>query len=256
MIMQQNTLSVSRLSNFKPTNHSPWFLLWGVFLFGGFIFGEYDSEAMHRMPTWARLASSIMLIAAALALTFKHKDSAFLRFSRLIAAGMVLGCLGDFFMARQFSVSNHVIFGMASFGLGHMFYIWAALHVGGKLSLGGQKTRLVVWAVWLLIGVLGWYFVVFRGQQASFLHWAALPYSLLLATTAGVATGLAMLNEKFIVFALGATFFLLSDLILAAELFTGARFHMMGDVIWLLYGPGQMLIVYTCVTIGSIDKKS
>jgi hypothetical protein len=77
------------------------------------------------------------------------------------------------------------------------------------------------------------------------LHWVALPYALLLASTAGVATGLALQDTAFWPMAAGAALFLLSDLILAAQLFNGRRFRLIDDVIWLTYGPGQMLIVYS-----------
>ena len=97
---------------------------------------------------------------------------------------------------------------------------------------------------WLIFGAAGWYFVVFRAQKPTALHWAALPYALLLAATAGLATGLALWNGVFVLMALGAALFLLSDLLLAAQLFNGLHFKLIGDVIWALYGPGQMLIVY------------
>ena len=97
----------------------------------------------------------------------------------------------------------------------------------------------------LLIGLAGWYFVVFRGQQATALHWAALPYALLLASTAGLASGLALQARSFIPLALGGALFLTSDLILAAQLFNGLSFFLVGSVVWLTYGPAQALIVYT-----------
>ena len=84
-----------------------------------------------------------------------------------------------------------------------------------------------------------------RGHTPTTLHWAALPYALLLASTAGFATGLALQDATLLPLALGAALFLLSDLILAAQLFNHLHFPLIGDVIWLTYGPGQMLIVYT-----------
>ena len=49
----------------------------------------------------------------------------------------------------------------------------------------------------------------------------------------------------------GAALFLISDLILAAQLFNDLHFRGVGDVVWLTYGPGQMLIVYS-VTLGKL----
>jgi hypothetical protein len=87
--------------------------------------------------------------------------------------------------------------------------------------------------------------VVLRGaEKPSSLHWAALPYALLLAMTAGLACGLALQEGGFIPVALGAVLFLISDLILAARLFNHAYFRWIDDWVWLTYGPAQMLIVY------------
>ena len=39
------------------------------------------------------------------------------------------------------------------------------------------------------------------------------------------------------------------DLILAAQLFSGLAFPLIGDVIWLTYGPAQALIVYAATVL-------
>ena len=96
--------------------------------------------------------------------------------------------------------------------------------------------------------MLGWYFVVFRGQkQHDVMDWAASPYALLLASTAGVFTGLALQAAALSPTAFGAALFLFSDLMIAAKLFAGRETRRINidDLIWLTYGPGQMLIVYT-----------
>ena len=98
----------------------------------------------------------------------------------------------------------------------------------------------------LLIGAVSWWRVVYWGAaERSPLHIVALPYALLLAATFGVGTGLALQSSDFIPLAVGAALFLTSDLIIAAQMFNGLHFRGIGDVIWLTYGPAQMLIVYT-----------
>src|SRR5689334_3385402 len=41
-------------------------IIWAALLFGGFILGKLNAERTRRMPTWTRLASSFVLVIAAL----------------------------------------------------------------------------------------------------------------------------------------------------------------------------------------------
>lgn len=220
-------------------------ILWAALLFGGFLFGKLDSLRTRQMPAWTRMASSLTLVAAAWSGLFFNRNSAIESFALLIAVGMTLGFIGDLFMAELIPVSNHVMGGIGAFGLGHIAYIIAFLAFGDQNGLNDPGARWSAWIVWLLIGLIGWYIVVYRGQKATPLHYAALSYALLLASTAGFTTGLALQNSLFIPLTLGAALFLLSDLILAAQLFNNLRFYLISDVVWLTYGPAQMLIVYS-----------
>lgn len=223
-------------------------ILWAVLLFGGFMFGSPDAKRTHRMPLWTRLASSVVLVLAGWSWWLFAKDTSVGSYALLIAAGMSFGLLGDLAMARLLPLGNHVAAGMTSFGIGHVFYIAAMVGYGNKVGLDSATTRWVSLAVWWLIALTGWWWFVYRGQKATPLHWAALFYTLLLASTAGFATSLAMQNTSFVLLAAGAALFPLSDLILAGELFSELHFPYIGDVVWLTYGPAQMLIVYSIAT--------
>lgn len=225
-------------------------LLWAALLFGGFIFGKSHDGGRHRMPTWTRMASSLTLVVAAwswflvIAANRFYQDVSII--SLLVAVGMTLGFIGDLFMAGLIPVKNNVLGGIGSFGLGHIIYIAAFLLIGQSLTLSVLHWGALI--VWWLTGLVGWYFVVFRGQKATPLHYAALPYALLLSSTAGFATMLAVaFPSLFVTLAVGAALFLISDLILAAQLFNGLHFPLIGDVVWLTYGPAQMLIVYSMI---------
>ena len=217
-------------------------VLWGMFLFGGFVFGS--SSETHRMPTWTRMASSMTLVVAGWSWVVLSWEGGIRPFPITIALGMTFGLLGDLILADLMPGGRSVPAGILSFGTGHILYIIGILQFGNQQSLNAGGPRWGALAIWLLIGAVGWYFMVYRGQDATMLHWIALPYALLLAGTAGFATGLAVQSTLFVPMALGAALFLLSDLILAAEIFNGLSFRSIGDVIWLTYGPGQMLIVY------------
>jgi hypothetical protein len=219
-------------------------LLWALLLFGGFAFGTLNAERTRRMPTWTRMGSSLALVVAAwswYAFTLGTPVSAL---SLCLAIGMTLGCLGDLFLAGLLPLPQPVLGGIAAFGLGHIAYITGLLLFANQEHLDAPGPRWGAWLAWLLIGLAGWYLVVYRGSKPTVLHKAALPYALLLASTAGLATGLAAQAPVFIPLAIGAALFLLSDLILAAQLFNHLHFPLIGDVIWLTYGPAQALIVY------------
>lgn len=221
-------------------------VLWAILLFGGFLSGKGTTG--HRTPTWARLGSSFTLVVAAWSWYAFGRTSPVATFSLLVALGMSLGFIGDLFMAGLLGGGRSVLGGMGAFGLGHIFYISAFVWLSSRLEVEAAVARWATLVVWLLIGLVGWYFVVFRGQKATTLHWVALPYALLLASTAGFATGLAWQTAGFTPLAIGAALFLLSDLLIAAQLFNGLNFPLIHDVIWLTYGPAQMLIVYATGT--------
>jgi len=220
-------------------------VVWAVLLFGGAILGKPVADRSRRMPTWMRMGSSLVLVIAAWSWFFLARGSAAEALALPLAVGMSLGFLADLMLAELLPIHEHVMVGMGTFALGHVAYIAGILLYGNRVGLNAALLRWGAWAVWLLVGLAGWYFVMYRGQRLSLFHKAALPYALLLSSTAGAATGLAVQQPRFIPLALGATLFLLSDLILAAELVNRLRFDFIHDLVWLTYGPGQMLIVYS-----------
>lgn len=219
-------------------------LLWAALLFGGFVFGRPDPAHTRRMPTSTRLLSSAVLVLAGWSWYAFARETAAARYTLAVALGMSFGLLGDIAMAGLLPLGNRVIGGIVAFGLGHLCYIAAFLGLAGQASLTGGG-RWPILAAWLALGVAGWFLIVQRGQPASALRTAALVYTLLLATTAGLAAGLAWQARPLAPLALGAGLFFLSDLILAGQLFGGLRFPLIGDIVWLTYGPGQMLIVFS-----------
>jgi hypothetical protein len=219
-----------------PLDLIAWLLvaLWAAILFGGLALG-WRRSADKQIPRRARLASSLVLVGLAWYGFTLAAGTHAVRYASLIAAGMTLGFIGDLFMARVLPLGNRLVGGIAAFGLGHILYIAAITGYGP-----------VGWAallIWLAIGGLLCYFLVLRGQDRHPIRWLVLPYALLLSATAGVATGLAFQQPLFAGLAVGAVLFLISDLLIALDLFAGRRFPALNNLIWLTYGPGQALIV-------------
>lgn len=213
-------------------------------LLGGFAFGSPGKTRERRMPTWTRIGFSLTLVAAAWGWYLFTRDGPAGGYTLLIALGMTLGCAGDVALASLLPLREPVLAAIGAFGLGHVAYILALLRFGDDAGLAAAGPRYSALAVWLLIGLAGWYLVVARGRKLTPLRWAALPYALLLAGTAGLATGLALQADAFLPAALGGAFFLISDVILAGQLFSGLTFPLIGDAIWLTYGTAQALLVY------------
>ena len=222
-------------------------ILWAVLLFGGFLFGKIDAERARRMPRWARLASSLTLVAAAWFLHFSAAETT--AYTLPIAIGMTLGFIGDLFLAGVLSGSREVIPGLGAFGAGHVAYIIGIISYGDQIGANDSGARFAAFVVWWIIAVIGWYLAVFRFAKGKpeVLHWFALVYAILLSSTAGGATGLALQNAVFAPLALGAALFLFSDLLIAARMFGKVHFTLIDDVIWLTYGPAQALIVFASV---------
>ncbi|MBK8026484.1 MAG: hypothetical protein IPK19_35130 [Chloroflexi bacterium] len=230
-------------------------IVWAVLLFGGYIFGRPNREEGRRMPLWTRMGASLTLTAAAWLWRARAKDEppAVRRLLTSLATGMSLSTIGDFFMARLIVPGdNAVLGGMASFGLGHIAYSLGILRFGNDNRL--TRHRLPALMGWWLFGLASWLKIVWlpssrREASHTVMDAAALPYALLLATTAGAATGLALNQRRFSGLASGGVLFLLSDLILAGSIFSKWVFAGISDLIWLLYSPGQMLIVYTASVV-------
>ncbi len=219
-------------------------LVWALLLFGGFARGG-SAEPNRRIPAPNRMGSSLALVMAAWSWAVFAWGSVLQGYAILIAIGMTFGMLGDLWLAGWMPRGRSLPGGVGAFALGHVAYIVAMLGLGRDLGLDAAAVRWGALLAWLLIGAVGWYLVVARPTaEMKPIHFATLPYALLLAATTGFATGLALQDTRFVPLALGAALFLFSDLILAGDLFAGLDFPLLSDVVWLTYGPGQMLIVY------------
>ncbi len=225
-------------------------LLWAGLLLGGMLWGVLRPDASSQVGLVTRLGSSLALIAAGWSYFLVCRESAAAKYAGLIAIGMMLGTLGDFFNAEVLQsiipLPNPELGAIGAFGLGHIAYIVACLDARKKTGLTSRTSLFASVALWQLVGLVGWMIVVYPTELAEVqaLIWPALPYSLLLAGTAGFATALAVQDRRFMVLAVGAALFLLSDLILAWRIFRGP-FTYGTEAVWLTYGPGQMLIVYS-----------
>ncbi|MFN8530943.1 MAG: lysoplasmalogenase family protein [Anaerolineae bacterium] len=219
---------------------------WGSSLFGGFIFGKLNAEETRRMPMWTRLISSLCLAVAGWLWWGLTQGTENALYTLPIAVGMSLSFIGDLFMAGLLTGTSNPIGGMIAFGCGHVAYIVGIFQFSDAVGANSLRIRSLSIVVWAVIGVMGWWLAVYlpaRGKT-HLLHWLALGYGLLLSGTTAAATALSLQAASFVPTALGAAMFLVSDLLIAARMFSDLKFYLIDDLIWLLYGPAQALIVF------------
>jgi hypothetical protein len=96
--------------------------------------------------------------------------------------------------------------------------------------------------------VLLWWTLIRSPQTPAVLNYGSLGYALLLAAMAGLAVSLALQEPRFVPLALGALLFLVSDVFLGHRLFQEGKFLLMGDLVWMTYIVGQLLIVFSTAT--------
>lgn len=208
-------------------------------------------------PTALRMGSSAVLVVTAWYACSVWRGTKVATFALAIAVGMTLGAIGDLFNAGWLGfvpLEDPTLGGIVAFGLGHVAYIAGCLYLARAAGLKDRRAMIVSIVGWQLFGLAAWYGVVMLGIERRGLVWPALGYTLLLAGTAGVTAGVALQERRLFPLALGAALFLLSDLILAFELFRGP-FAYDTACVWLTYGPGQMLIVFSILAAATIENK-
>lgn len=251
------------ISNVEITLFGLALILWAGLLFGGYVANTSVPITTRRMPVQTRLLSSFTLVIAAWIWFAISQGTPVTLLAAWIAVGITFGFIGDVFMAEVFPIEPHVLYGMVAFGIGHVAYIIGMWMIALPHDL--DYPHIAVLLMWWAIAVIFWFVFIWRvrtyrngdityteGQSSRknsppmVLVYAALPYAILLATTAGFATSLTMLDFTFILLALGAVFFLVSDALIALRIFNELTlpFINVDDLIWLLYGPAQMLIVF------------
>lgn len=211
-----------------------------VLLVLGLVFGHPDANGRNRLPLPLRMLSSALVWLTALLVARQRAGD-----TRLVAAGMGCGFLGDLMMARVIPLPQHVAFGMLAFGAGHACYISAFNQRFATPSPGtaGRLARILPMGAAWSVAIGGWLGLVRNPQLNPALNYGALAYALLLASMAGSGAALALNRPDYLPVAGGGALFLVSDIILASELFRGTHFPQIGDVVWLTYITGQGLIV-------------
>ena len=223
--------------------------IWAALLILGFAFGRLDEERVNRIPRTNKILSSAILVVCALIWWLAGASGTPLTtYAALLFFGMAFSFLGDVIMAELLPLPQHVLLGMGAFGVAHVLYIVAYLRLGSVLGLQGGWARTIGLAALLVLAVVLWWMLIRSPQTPAVLNYGSLGYALLLAAMAGLAVSLALQEPHFVPLALGAVLFLVSDVFLGHRLFQGGKFLLVGDLVWMTYIVGQLLIVFSTAT--------
>lgn len=152
----------------------------------------------------------------------------------LVVAGLALGALGDFALARP--GEKWFLAGMAAFALGHLAYV---IQMAGMPRIDG----IPVWLVVALVAVVTIWALTWLAPKAGVLRWPVSGYSLIISAMLGLAL---VLGPGTATLKAGALLFVASDLLLSFRLFVvqdTRRQRVLDLVLWPAYWGGQSLIL-------------
>lgn len=211
---------------------------------------------------WSRFwgLSSAAISAAAWVNWALHRRDRLGPMCALIALGMTFGMLADLYGAfRALRFTEPLVMIIPLFALGHVAYVGGMLVLARRLGLTGRpawpRTLAVVLVLYNLAGLALWATLVHPSKSLPDMHVPTAVYTAFLSTAAAAMAAVARFERRFLAVAIGGLLFLLSDAFLAVRLFQNNR-HSLGDLCWITYGIGQMLIVYGAIVGGRETKET
>jgi hypothetical protein len=216
----------------------------GIYILSVF-FGRLDRDRTHRSNTWARMVNSAALVLAALVWwRGTTLDTPLSTYAAFVFWGMLLSFIGDLLMAQFLPIPGYPIPGMLAFGTAHFLYTLAYVQGGQASGLTDGSAWAAAIAVWIIVGGILWRALIDNPGANPVLRYGSLVYALLIAVMAGSATALTIQSPRFIILALGAVLFVISDAILGNRILRKNDWFLVGDVTWATYITGQALIVF------------
>ncbi len=230
-------------------------IAWALFFFGSILaalLGVITKAGVHN----CFLVSAVILpFTAWTVYAVGGRRSRAAVFSAMIAVGVSFGVLADLYggFPSLLKVPDYLLVIIPLFALGHVAYLIATFSARSRLGGDDKKAWWTAIAVFMVLGVVAWAFIVTTGEHKQYLIWPTLGYALVLTATVGSMCGLFLADRRFFTMACGGISFLVSDGVLGM-----IEFHACRDllpIVLLTYGCGQMLIVFgAAIAIGSLTS--
>lgn len=197
-------------------------------------------ETQEKYQAAVILKGSASLCFVLLGIIAAQNSSGILGFSKLIIAGLIFGMAGDILLNMRylFEKNGQKVFlvGILIFMIGHVMYLIALLKEAVNclvpIAIG------VVLAALLLL----WIFSKVTAAKAFKIFGVFYVGAVTVMAVTGVWNGIFMAGSKDLIFAVGGILFLISDVILIFNTFTGSSKLSMRVMNLSLYYIGQILI--------------
>lgn len=213
---------------------------WAAVYAFGLRTGKPSEDRSRHLPGWARLVMIAIHVAMGMLwLLGSAQGTPASTYALWIMGGLIFGALGDLALGNMLPLGSRAeIAGVGLFAVGHVLYLTAILTLRALLDLPAPWIAV---GASILIGLILWLAMV-NNPERGVLNWASLPYALLLIALTGLAVDLALRTGGMWRLAGGLLLFAASDLLLAQSLIRRQSFPYLHDLVWLLYGVGQLLI--------------
>lgn len=203
--------------------------------------------------TMLKTLASLGFIAVAITAIFMNSETVSIKSAIFIVAGLIMGMIGDIVLdlkvvyLRSPEESAYLTSGMASFGIGHIFYFTAMM-----LYFGKNVLSLSVIGICIAVAAVAAFAMVFGGEKLMKFHFGKFTihsvlyaFVLLFMGAIGVAVWVKgkAANPHIPLFAMGMIVFLLSDVVLTQMYFGGkAKDKFLCVVNHALYYAAQICI--------------
>jgi len=213
---------------------------WALAVLGAAAAVAYGVYFLHRPPSWIRALVKTLFLAAMIgALVAAHAPFPFV-------LAIAASAAGDFFLA--FDRKWLLPFGILAFLIAQLLYV---LMFGAIWFFSGDNSPLLpryVAMALVIVAALG--FLIWMAPKLGWMAIAVVPYAAAITAMAVAAMWLPWVGWPAMI---GALSFLVSDFVLAAELFrlpegAPAR-RLTAPVVWWTYAAAQLLIVWGLIRL-------
>lgn len=187
----------------------PWFIFLFVLITGAAIIGAIQPEL-----SFLHLSTKPLIVLSLLACVVMNWRSSSKGILGLLMVALLFSLLGDILLMPSFG-EGFFLFGLVSFLLAHLIYIWLFLKVPAR-PLEIPFIRRNPWMIFLMILYGGWMYLKVK-DGAGEIAWAVLVYIIVIMSMAITAFNRqgAISSRSFRLVVIGALLFMISDSVLA-----------------------------------------